>query len=127
MVRRLFQRLGQRVEGVAGEPADFVDVVDFVLALHRSEGNLVAEVADVVDVRVGRSVDLDEIKEAAFIDGDAVRAGVIWPLLRVFVQAVHSLRQQACGRRLTGTAWTAEQVGVPNAPRLERVAKRAGD
>ena len=71
MFRRFFQRLEQRVEGAAAEAMHFVDDVDFVLPLAGREGDLVAQVAHVVDAGMGRRVDLDQVEVAPFVDGDA--------------------------------------------------------
>ena len=70
--RRFFDRLQQRVEGLGREPVDFVDDEDLVAIADRRDAEAGDDdVADLVDLRVGRGVDLEDVDVAALRDLDA--------------------------------------------------------
>ena len=61
--RRLFQRLEQRVEGLTREHVHFVDDVNLVAASRRADGDVLPQLADLVDAAFARGVVLDHIDE----------------------------------------------------------------
>ena len=60
--RRLLERLQERVPGLLGEHVRLVEDVDLVAPGDRRVGDLLAQVADVVDRVVGRGVHLDHVE-----------------------------------------------------------------
>ena len=132
VVRRLLERLEQRVEGLAREHVDLVDDVDLEAAVDRREGDLVAQVAHVVDAAVGGGVHLDDVEGRAVGDGDAVAADAAGRGRRavtgaVRADAVERLGEDARGARLAGAARPREDVGVGDLVGLDRVAQGARD
>ena len=71
--RRLFQRLEQGVERVAGEHVHFVDQVDLEAPTARRVLHVVQQLASVFDLGAARGVDLDQVDETAFVDLPAHR------------------------------------------------------
>ena len=71
---RLFEGLEQRVEGLLRQHVHLVDQVHLVASAQRHVGRLVAQLADVVDPRVGGGVDLDQVDLAAGVGGQAALA-----------------------------------------------------
>jgi hypothetical protein len=106
---------------------DFIDDIDFIAPFAGRKSDFLAQIADIIDSGVRRRVDLDQIEIAPFIDRDARGAGVAWARIRVGMLAVDGFRQQARGCGFARPSGSAEKIGVPNAPGLERVAERAGD
>ena len=124
--RRLLERLEQRVEGLAREHVDLVDDVDLEAAVDRREGDLVAQVADVVDAAVGGGVHLDDVERTCRrrwprSGGRRRRA---WPSAaspaRPASDAVERLGEDARGARLAGAARAGEEVGVGDRRRSRR-------
>ena len=116
MPGRLLQNLEESVGCLLGEHVGFVEDVDLVLALDRGEGDLVADVADVVDAAVAGGVHLDDVEGGAGADGDAavaLAAGVGGRSL----DAVERLGQQLGGRGLARAAGAREKIGVADLPR----------
>ena len=126
VLRRFLQRFEQRIERRATEHVDLVNDVDLVLAGAGSEIDLVTQVTDVVDAVVGGGVDFDHIQVAAFGDGNAVGADLIW-LAVGWVQAVEGLRQDTSRRSLAGAAWAGKQVGVGCLALSDGALQRVGD
>ena len=126
--RRLFERLQQRVRRRRGEHVDLVD--DVHLAARRraqAEVHALDELPHRLDAVVRRGVELDEVVERAFGDGDAVLARAVGLTVGAEVQAVQRPRQQAGGGRLAGAARAREEVRVTDAILGDRVAQRGGD
>ena len=129
---RLLERLEQGVEGLAREHVDLVHDVHLEAAVDRREGDLVAQVAHVVDAAVGGGVHLDDVQRRAVGDGDAVaadaarRGGGAVPGA-VGADAVERLGEDARGARLPGAARPGEDVGVGDLVGLDRVAQGARD
>jgi hypothetical protein len=62
----------------------FVDDVDLVAAARRRVGGVLQQLAHLVDLGVGRGVDLDEVHEAAAVDFLAGAAGAAgWSVMPV--------------------------------------------
>ena len=128
IVRRLLERLQQRIEGVLGELVRLVDHEDLVAADAGLVGGALDEVADLVDAAVAGGVELDVVEVAVGVDlgaglahaaglgGDAAAA--------VGAGAVQALGQDARDRRLADAARAGEQVGVVQPPLLQRIRQR---
>ena len=125
--RRFFQCLEQGIERAAAETVHFVDDVNFELSLTRRKRNFFAQVAHIINTRVRRSINLDQVEVASFVDGDTRGALVTWADVDIRVLAVQGFCQQARGRRLARAAWSAEQIGVPHPPGFQGVAQGARD
>src|SRR5690606_37332758 len=106
---------------------DFVDDIDLVLTLTRRKGDLVTQVAHIIDAGIRRGVDLDQVEKTALINAYTGRALVAGASFRVLVGAVVRLGQQSGGRRLAGAARPAEKIGVTDAPALQGITQRARD
>ena len=74
VLRRLFQRLQERVEGRGRQHVDFVDDVDLVARAGRRIAHAVIDLADVVDAGMGGGVHLQHVHMPAFHDRLAVHA-----------------------------------------------------
>ena len=128
MLRRLFQRLEQAVEGLLRQHVDLVDDVDLVAGGVRLVVGAVDQVADVVDAGMGGCVHLDHIEMAALEDGAAMD-----PLLaHVEGRAAGAARRhvvqgagdQAGGGGLADAAHPGEHVGLGDAPGGKGVPQR---
>ena len=115
MRRRLFQRLEERVEGALRQHVDFVDDPHLVARTHRRVGDLLLEVAHIVDRGVRSGIDLDHIHFTASLDPQATFA-LQARLNRGTALAVQRLGKDARRGRLARSARTTEQVRVANAP-----------
>ena len=130
VVRRLLQRLQERVERARREHVDLVEDVDLLPRPLRRHAHRVAQLADVLDPVVGRRVDLDDVERTALLEG---RARVARPARlggRPLAQrrlAVDRLREDARRRRLADAARPAEQVRVGEPVACDRIAERLGD
>ena len=126
VLRRLFQRLQERVERAGGKHVDFVDDVDAVLAADRCEVRFVADLTDVVDTVVRGGVDLDDVEDGPRVDafaGLTAVAGV--PVHRVLT--VDCLGEDLGAGRLAGTSRTGEQIGMGMPARPHLVHEGPGD
>jgi hypothetical protein len=121
-----FNGLEQRVERRAGEAMHLVNDVHLVLALVGRKSDALTQLAHVIDAGVRRGIDLDQVEEAALVDGLAVAAFIAGAHGRVVVQAVDGLGQQAGHRRLASAARPGEKVSVPHAPADQRIAQCVG-
>jgi hypothetical protein len=74
VLRRLFQRLQQRIEGLPRQHVDFVDDVDLVARLGRPVAHLLDDLAHVVDAGPGGRVHLDDVGVARLEDRLAMGA-----------------------------------------------------
>ncbi len=125
--RRFFERLEQGVEGGRGEHVDFVDDVDFVAAVAGGEVDLVAQVADVVDAGIAGGVDLDQVEEAGFVDGQTDGTAIVGAVGGVLGGAVDGLGQQAGHGGLARATRAAKEVGVTHAADGDAGLQRVGD
>ena len=74
VLRRLLQGLQQRVERRSGQHVDLVHDVDLVAADRRPVAGRIKQASHVVDARVTRGIDLEDIDVAIVGDGNAVFA-----------------------------------------------------
>src|SRR6202171_4865879 len=94
---RLLQRLQQSVERRLGEHVRLIDDVDLERPERRGEVHLLAQVADLVDAAVRRSVDLDKVQSRAPRHLRTRLTRVAWFRRRTRPpSAVQRLRQQPC-------------------------------
>ena len=125
VLRRLFQRLQHRVEGVVGQHVHLVDHVDLVARVRRRVHGLLEQLRHFVDAAVRRRVHLDIVDEAAGVDRDAGFAHAARlggdAAVAVRADAVERLGQDARQRGLADAAGPGEQVGVVQAAGLQRV------
>ena len=71
MLGRLLQRLQHRVERVPGELVHLVDHVDLEAPARRRVLRGLEQLAHLVDLGVGRGVDLEQVDETPGVDLDA--------------------------------------------------------
>ncbi len=90
------------------------------------EGDLLAELTDVVDSAVAGRVHFDEVERIAGGDGFAGGAGIAG-LAVDRAGAVHRAREDACGRGLSGATGPAEQVRMGQLAGRKRVANGGYD
>ena len=128
VLRRLLDDLQQGVEALRGDHVRLVDDVDLVARLRRPVGGLFAQVTGVFDAAVAGRVDLDDVDRPGSPAGQR-HARVALPARSRGgpLRAVQAARQDAGARRLAAAARTAEQVGVPDAARPQRLHERARD
>ncbi len=75
MLRRLFQRLQQAIEGLRGEHVHFVDDLDLVTRRNRAIAHLLDDLSDIIDTGMGGGVHLNHVDMAAFHDRLTMFAG----------------------------------------------------
>ena len=126
VVRRLLQRLEQRVEGRLGQHVHLVHDVDLVPGLVRDEVDLLAQAPYVVYPAVAGGVNLHQVDGAPLVDTDAHHAPVVG-LAFLGRQAVNGLCQDARGARLPGSPGAAEHVSLRDPVHRHLVAQRPGD
>ena len=80
---------------------DFIDDVDFELALAGGKPDLLAHLADVFHACVGRGIDLDEVDIGIFINRLAMRTLVTGSIGSILRKAVVGFGQQPGGGCLT--------------------------
>src|SRR5690606_36199951 len=94
-------------------------------ALRGAVGGALTQVACIVDAAVARGVDLDDVDAAGAPTGErdarlALTARLRgWPLL-----AVEAPREDPGARRLAAATRTAEELGVVDPPRAQRLHQR---
>ena len=127
--RRLFQRLQQRVEGVARQHVDFVDDEHLGARLHRAEAGRLDDLAHVVDAGAAGGVHLHHVGMAVGQDGDAVGADAAGiggrAAVAVRAGAVQRAGDDAGGGGLADAAHAGEHEGVGDAAGGEGVAQGA--
>jgi len=124
VLRRLLERLQHGVERGIRQHVHFVDHVHLEAAARRRVLRRVEQLPHLIDTRVGRRVDLQEIDEAPAVDllaGAAATAGLGGDASF----AVKALGQNARQCGLAHAAGAREQIGMVQALVLQRVAQRA--
>ena len=119
VVGRLLERLEQGVLGTRCEHVHLVQEVHLG-ATGRAERHLAQQVADVVDLVVGRGVEFVQVERGPGLDRDtrlALAAGLAIGRIR----AVQHLGQDAGSRGLAGAPRAAQEVGVMDPTVASRV------
>ena len=124
--RRLFERLEERVGGLALDLVGLVDQVDLAAGATGDVVDALAQFADVVDAAVGGGVHLDEVGMHAVVEITDLR-GVGGRIAIGVVPKHQGLGEDAGGRRLAGAARPGEQVGVRELVLQDRVAQGLDD
>ncbi len=121
--RRLFQRLQQGVEGVAGQHVHFVDQVDLEAPATGRVLHVVEQLAGILDLGAAGGVDLDQVDETPFIDLAAHRTLAAWRggNARLAVHALGDDTRDGCLAHPTGTG---KQVGMVQALVVQCVDQR---
>ncbi|MNI28405.1 hypothetical protein D3C73_821810 [compost metagenome] len=128
MLRWLFERLQQPVEGLRREHVHFVDNIDLVARRNRAIAHLLDDLSDIVDTGMGRGIHLDHVDMPAFHDRLAMFAGFAQVDCRTIDfgrLVVEPPSKNTCGRRLADTADTGQHVGLCDTAGLERIGQRA--
>ena len=121
--RRLLQRLEERVPRVHAEHVDLVHDEDLEPVALRPVRHALLELADVVDARVARAVDLLDVDVAAVRDLDARGAHLAGRGRRPLL-AVERLGEDAGARRLADAPDPGEEERVRDAVLRDRVRDR---
>ena len=126
VLRRLLQRLEQRIEGPGGEHVHLVDVVDLVPAAGGGVFDVVAQLAHLLHAVVARAVDLQHVHAATFGD---LQAQLV---LGVKVDARPVLAAQGLGKDtrrggLAGATRPHKEVGMRQTLLGDGIAQRAHD
>ena len=127
VLRRLLQRLQQRVERALGEHVHLVDEVHLVARHQRLVARALDDLAHVVDAGVGGGVHLQHVGVAAFHDLGAVAAElghVEGRLVDAFALVVEGAREDARGGGLADAAHAGQHVALGDAIGGERVLER---
>ena len=132
VVRRLLQGLKQRVKSGIRNLVRFVKDVNLEAVACGPIARGIAQLANLVDAAVRRSINLDHIDRVSRANLKARVADAAWlrrgPLDRADgVAAVKRGRKNARDRRLSNATMPAEDVAVRNAVLLQRVLQRACD
>ena len=106
---------------------NFINDVDLETPLGGGEVDFIAQFTDVVDAGVGGCVDLDQVHETPFVDGEAVRAVIAGALFDRLLKAVDSLCEQARAGGLAGALGTGKEVSMPDAVCRDRVFEGLND
>ena len=130
VLRRLFQRLQERVEGRRRQHVHFVDDVDLVARAGRRIAHAVVDLAHVVDAGVGGGVHFQHVHVPAFHDRLAMHAEHRHVDGRPLHRAVRQFVIQRAGENprrggLADPAHAGQDPGLRNAPGLERVRNGA--
>ncbi len=124
--RRLLDDLEQGVEGLAREAVDLVEHDHLVAVARRAVLEALGQLANLLDLGVGGGINLDDVEIGAARDldaGDALVAGIgSRPAL-----AVERLGEHPRRGRLADAADAGKEVGLCDAPLLQRVAQRGHD
>jgi len=126
MGRRLLDDLEQRVEGLAGQSVHLVEDDDLVTVPGGAVAEALGELADLLDLGVGRRVDLEDVHVRAGGDlttGVAFVAGIG----RRPAFAVQRLGEDPGGAGLADAADAREEVGLGDPILRQGVAQRGGD
>ena len=123
---RFLQRLEEGIEGLLREHVDLVDDKDLVAAHLRRDAGLLHELLDLIDTIVGRGIELEDVEGAALFESLATLAGATGLAVVGGVLAVDGLGEDARTSGLSHTARTAEEVGVGQFARLDRIAESGG-
>ena len=129
MRRRLFERLEQRIEGIARQHVDFVDDVDLVARRDRRIAHSLDDLAHVVDTCMARRVHFDDIDMAPFGNRAArlaLAAGADRrATLPVGADTVERLGDQPRGRGLADPAHAGHQEGMRQPIPCNGIGERA--
>ncbi len=88
-----------------------IDDIHLILSFRRGKGNLIHDLSDIINAVVGCCIDLDHIHACTGRDRPAHPAcPARITVLRIFT--VYGFCQNFCDRCLTGTARSAEQIGM---------------
>ncbi|CDF96207.1 hypothetical protein BN844_1507 [Pseudomonas sp. SHC52] len=109
--RRLFKRLEQRIEGMAGKHVHFVDQVDLEAPTARGVLHVVEQLAGVLDLGSAGGVDLDQVDETSFVDFPADRTLATRRRSDTGF-TIQALGDDPCNGSLAHAAGAGEQVGV---------------
>ena len=126
VLRRLLQRLEQRIEGAGGQHVDLVDDIDALFQRGGGKGGLLPDVPDVVHAVVGGGVDLTDVQSRVLQNSPAGGAGVAGAAIDG-VLAAHRPGQDLGAGGLSGAAGAGEQIGMAGAPGGHLAAQRGGD
>ena len=118
VLRRLLQRLQQRIERRGREHVNFVDDVDLIDAGGRGVAHDFAQLADVIDAVVGGPVDLQHVHAGR--GGDAL-AGIarLAGVAVVGVGAVEDLGENSRGRGFAHAARPTKKIALRDAPGMD--------
>ena len=126
MLRRLLQRLEQRVEGCRREHVDFVNDVDLEARAGRGVFAGLAQLANLLHAVIAGAVDLEHVQRAPFGDFLAARVAVVEVRFGA-AAAIEAFGEDAGDGGLAGAARAAKQVGVRNPLLLDRAGQRLRD
>ncbi len=124
--RRLLDDLQQRVERLARQSMDFVEDDHFVAIARRTVLEALGELAHLLDLRVGRGVDLEHVHVGAGGDLPACRT-LVARAVRGAELAVERLGEDARGGRLADAADAGEEIGLRDAALAQRIRERRHD
>ena len=123
-LRRLFERLQQRVEGFVGDLMRFVDDENLEAVLCRPVADALAQFTHLVDAAIGRRVDFDDVHRTAVANFNASAAGKAW--LRSWAGlAIQAARQNAGDSGFAGATLAGKDVAMRNALLCDGVGERA--
>ena len=129
MLRRLFQRLQQAVEGGLRKHVHFIDDVDLGARRDRAIARVLDDLAHVVDAGVRGGVHLDDVDMARLHDRLAMRAEFrhfdAGSIDLAGQAVVEGARENARGRRLADPAHAGQDIGLMDAIGFERIGERA--
>ena len=124
-VGRLLERLEEDVPALL-DALDLVDDEDLVAQVGRSRIDARHELAHVVDLVVGRGIELDDVEGPPFADGRAAGTGVAG-LAIAQVGAVDRLGEDAGHGGLARATRSDEEEAMAEAPEADGVAERLDD
>ena len=128
VIRRLFQRFQQRVEGGVGDLVRFVENVNFESVAGGTVAGRLSEFADFIDATVRGGIDFDHVHGVSGTDFGAGFANATRLRHRMVLgAAIQSGREDAGNGGFADTAMAAEDVAVGGASLLDGVLEGAGD
>ena len=103
---------------------DLIDVVNFERGLRGSVLHGLAELADLLDAIIRRSIDFEDIEGVSFCDFDEIRVVGV-EIDRGATRIVESFGKNPGSGGFSGAAGAHKEVGVREAALLDGVAKGA--
>ena len=123
---RLFQRLQHRIEGGLRQHVDFVDDIHLETRIARRIQRALQQFAHIVDLGVGRGIQLDQIDETPAVNFTA-SAALAAGRRGNARQTVKRLGEDARDRGLAHPARAGKEIGVVQAILCQRIGKRSHD
>ena len=124
--RRLFKGLEQRIGRTGTQHVYFINDIDLVPRFVWRVIDPFPEVPDVVHAGIAGGVDFNNIQSSAFGDCLTHLTGIAGFAFAFIGETINRLGENASRAGLTGTAWSAEKVGMRYVAANQGILQRLG-